>query len=363
MADLNDLFKVAPGMASFFTGQQQSLDQTNKQTENARLAQVLADLQQKHGQNEQSFPLDLETKRLANQSTLAELPGKQAKSLQEQLTAQKGQQTFTSDVAATNSKNNASVSKDSSEQYDRYMSHLTQFGAVLDKVPVPMRVATLKQMLDGAGYSNMPQQLFQMVSADPQRMPQALREAASAMGQMKAQQSPQYHQGMDVAELTRKSAEKVAAGHDATAIRVEQMREQARVAAAKEAAVKKSKSIYEAVRSGDLKLDQMPAAFDFAIREAATPEEKTFLAQQRDKAAAMVLAKPAVPKEGTVSASEASGLPAAAGPANPYADPGAAPAVVAPPPGAIEKLKVDPKLRDAFDAKYGKGAALKVLGK
>jgi hypothetical protein len=278
MADLNDLFKVAPGMASFFTGQQQSLDQTNKQTENARLAQVLADLQQKHSQNEQSFPLDLETKRLANQSTMAELPGRQAKSLQEQLAAQKGQQTFDSDVAATNSKNNTTVSKDGSDQYGRYMDDLTKFGAVLDKVPVPMRVATLKQMLEGAGYANMPPQLFQMVSADPQRMPQALREAASAMGQMKAQQSPAYHQGMDVAELTRKSAEKVAAGHDATAVRVAEMNNNAKKEAAS-ARQNKAKNIIELVRSGKLSFEKAAAALHIEGTMATPddPNKETYL--------------------------------------------------------------------------------------
>jgi cytochrome c peroxidase len=35
----------------------------------------------------------------------------------------------------------------------------------------------------------------------------------------------------------------------------------------------------------------------------------------------------------------------------------------APPKAAIDKLKSDPKLKDAFDQKYGKGAADAALGK
>jgi hypothetical protein len=278
MADLNDLFKVAPGMASFFTGQQQSLDQTNKQTENARLAQVLADLQQKNQQNAQMFPEEHLSKQLGNRTTEAKLPGEQAKSLQEQLLAQKQQQTFDSDVAATNSKNTAAVSKDSSDQYGRYMSDLTQFGAVLEKVPVPMRVATLKQMLGQAGYANMPSQLFEMVSADPQRMPQALREAASAMGQMKAQQSPAYHQGMDVANLNRTSAEKIARNHDATVIQAEGMRQAGKKEAA-EARQSKAKNIIELVRSGKLSFEKAAAALHIegTMASADDPNKETYL--------------------------------------------------------------------------------------
>jgi hypothetical protein len=278
MADLNDLFKVAPGMASFFTGQQQSLDQTNKQTENARLAQVLLDLQQKHSQNEQSFPLDLEAKRLGNQTTEAKLPGERAKSLLEQLGAQQKQETVGSDTQAAISNNQKTVSTNQSDQYGRYMNDLMQFGGMLEKVPVPMRVATLKQMLDGAGYANMPPQLFQMVSADPQRMPQALREAASAMGQVKAQQSPAYHQGMDVAELTRKSAEKVAAGHDATAVRVAEMNNNAKKEAAS-ARQNKAKNIIELVRSGKLSFEKAAAALHIEGTMATPddPNKETYL--------------------------------------------------------------------------------------
>jgi hypothetical protein len=278
MADLSDMFKVAPVTAAGFTGANQALDQRNKQVENARLAQVLADLQQKHSQNEQTFPVELLGKQLGNQRTQAEIPGIQARGLQDQLTAQKSQQTFTSDVAATNSDNQNKVGKNQSAQYERYMSDLTQFGSVLEKVPVPMRVATLKQMLDGAGYANMPQQLFQMVSADPQRMPQALREAASAMGQMKAQQSPAYHQGMDVAELTRKSAERVAAGHDATALAQERMRQEGKANTAKQKQ-DQAKDIIGQVRAGKMNFEKAATALHIlgTLAEGDDPNKKTYL--------------------------------------------------------------------------------------
>jgi hypothetical protein len=278
MADLSDMFKVAPVTAAGFTGANQALDQRNKQVENARLAQVLADLQQKYNQNEQSFPLDLEAKRLGNQTTEAKIPGERAKSLQEQLTAQKGQQTFTSDVAATNSKNEETVSKNKSDQFDRYRAHLMDFGSEMEGVPVPMRVRALKSMLDGAGYANMPQDFFNRVSADPQRMPQALREAAIAMGQMKAQQTPAYHTGVDVANINRKSAEKIAGNHDATAARVAEMNNNAKKEAAS-ARQNKAKNIIELVRSGKLSFEKAAAALHIEGTMATPddPNKETYL--------------------------------------------------------------------------------------
>jgi hypothetical protein len=278
MADLSDMFKVAPVTAAGFTGANQALDQRNKQVENARLAQVLADLQQKHSQNEQSFPLDLETKRLANQSSMAKLPGEEAKSLSEVLKARMGQQTFDTDVAAANSKNNAAVSKDQSDQYDRYRTHLIEFGSELEKTPVPMRAGALKSMLDAAGYANMPQDFFNRVSADPQRMPQALREAATAMGQMKAQQAPAYHQGVDVAELTRTSAEKIAKGHDATALATERMRQDGKVQAAK-LRENKAKDIIGLVRTGKMSYEKAATALHIegTLAENDDPNKKVYL--------------------------------------------------------------------------------------
>jgi hypothetical protein len=278
MADLSDLFKVAPGMASFFTGQNQSLDQNNKQIENARLAQVLADLQQKHQQSNELHPYEVESKRMGNASALAKLPGEEAKSLSEVLKARRETQTFGSDVAAGISKNESDISKNSSDQYGRYMSDLTQFGAVLEKVPVPMRVATLKQMLGQAGYANMPSQLFEMVSADPQRMPQALREAASAMGQMKAQQTPAYHTGVDVANINRTSAEKIAKGHDATALATERMRQDGKVQAAK-LRENKAKDIIGLVRTGKMSYEKAATALHIegTLAENDDPNKKVYL--------------------------------------------------------------------------------------
>jgi hypothetical protein len=132
--------------------------------------------------------------------------------------------------------------------------------------------------LDAAGYANMPQDFFNRVSADPQRMPQALREAATAMGQMKAQQAPAYHQGVDVANINRKSQEKIASAHDATLVKVEGMRSEAKKEAAS-ARQNKAKNIIELVRSGKLSFEKAAAALHIegTMAEADDPNKKTYL--------------------------------------------------------------------------------------
>jgi len=107
--------------------------------------------------------------------------------------------------------------------------------------------------------------------------------------------------------------------------------------------------------------DKHAALIAEATRLGDTPEAQVML-NMAEAIRPQAMAEIATVKPGSINAGEVAGMPV-----NPA--PQIAPNRPAPsaefniPAGAIQKLKSNPALREAFDAKYGQGASAKILGK
>jgi hypothetical protein len=229
MSDLNELFKVAPGTAAFMTGQNQRQATEEKALKQQQLMQIIADLQQKHQQSADLHPYEVESKSLANIGEQAKIPGYAADSSLKGTTAAKAAGTLSSDIAAGISNNEETVSKNKSARQTRLGNVFYSMGPELEGQPAAVRAAYALEKLQGLGMK--PDDPFgQRFTKYLQNTPaEELPAKLTAIGRRMIEESEKYRGEMDKQTSVNTSHEKVAAGNNATSIRVAELNNEARL--------------------------------------------------------------------------------------------------------------------------------------
>lgn len=208
MADLASLMNVAPITGGMMIGQQNQSEMATAEVERQRLAQLVQELQLKNQQSQGMNPLLQQQQQLQNQGLQAGLPGIQAKSLMDQLTAQQKQGTIGTDTAAINSGNISKIRQNKSSDLASLQQDLLKYGSTLNNVPVPMRASVLHSLMVAGGH-NMDDpasaQLLQSITADPENMPQNLQKAAEHLGNIAKVQDPNYLGHIEGSRITADS--------------------------------------------------------------------------------------------------------------------------------------------------------------
>jgi hypothetical protein len=206
MADLSSLFQVAPGTASYFTGQNQALASASEQLKQVELAQKIKQAMQESEFNQQLNPLKLEQQRLTNKSTELGLPGISADVESKQAKAKKDTATVDTDIAATNAENNDKADKVKFEQFNRASQVLLSAGAQIDSVPGPARKGAFEQMIRAAGIDPNRPQIQGIMNMPPEQMSQAIKTLAQRLGDQALLMNP-------AARASMYSADQSAAAH------------------------------------------------------------------------------------------------------------------------------------------------------
>lgn len=339
MADLASLMKVAPISGGMMIGQSHDSELATADMERQRLAALVQELQTKQQFDQQANPLRIQEMGLKNRGLEAGLPGIVADASLKGSQAAKAAGTLQTDIDAGNALNEGKIAEEKSKLVNRLTNDLINFSNVVDQVPAPLRAGTLKQIMTDAGYkmnSPMAQQLFQQFTADPDNMSKNMLALSEKIGRAAAQRSPAYHQRLDEQDLQGRQKLDEIKAQGVENRRLEAIRVEGRKQAAAAKANQESNSIWDQVRSGKLKLNEMPAAFTAAARKAASEEERDAMLLEAQKAADLIRLKAETPKPGTVDAAGTSGLPEAKRAPNPYAKDGG------PKPGTKENpIKLD----------------------
>lgn len=195
MADLASLMNVAPITGGMMIGQQANSEMQTADVERQRLAQLVQELQLKNQQSVGMNPLLQQFQQGLNDAQKAGLPGIQAKSLSDQLAAQKQQGTLSTDIDAGNSTNQNTVRSNKQRDMDSLQQDMLKYSDEMARTPVPMRAGALRTLMEGNGHSMddpTSAALLQTITSDPENMPQNLVAAAGHLGKIKASQDPTY---------------------------------------------------------------------------------------------------------------------------------------------------------------------------
>jgi len=195
MADLASLMNVAPITGGMMIGRQANSEMDTADVERQRLAQLVQELQLKNQQSVGMNPLLQQFQQGQNDAQKAQLPGIQAKSLMDQLTAQQKQGTIGSDTSAAISGNENAVRENKQKGLDALQQDLMKYGSTLDSTPVPLRAGKLISLMQASGH-NMDdpnvQNLVGTIISDPQNMHTNLQAAADHIGAIRKAQDPTY---------------------------------------------------------------------------------------------------------------------------------------------------------------------------
>jgi hypothetical protein len=225
MADLSSLMQIAPNSAAFMMGQNNSQAMQSEALKQQQLQQIIQGLIQEQQQNQQMNPLKVDQQRLQNQGLEAELPGKRAHSESQGLDAQLKRLTQPGEVEATNAGNAAKVTKADAEKMTQIGQLFGRMGVALENEPDQpgARAGKMMQMLQQSGFpANDPR--WKPLLDTFQAVPSAqLPKALQATSEKWLKQTEGYQQAMDVENVKRTSAEKIATDHNKTLTNIQQM--------------------------------------------------------------------------------------------------------------------------------------------
>lgn len=225
MADLNGLIQQLPGIGALWAGQNQALSQQKQGLDNNQLQVQIQELQQKMQQDQAMNPLRQQQLSLQNQGLEAGLPGIQATSSSLQSKAKSDAATWESDAEHKRLKNLFENDKDAAERTDRVGKRMIALGPLLENVPSALRAAFVTEQM---GKDMNPQMTQLLTQVKPDDLPKVLMQA----GQKAAELTEPYLQATSVAKTNRDSAEKIAAGNNATSIQVARIQAEAKKTAA-----------------------------------------------------------------------------------------------------------------------------------
>lgn len=364
MSDLAALMQHAPGMAGYYIGRQQKEEAEQHQQKLMELAQLMQMRQAQEGRAAAKHPLEMEQMGLQNKTTNAQLPGIEADSTLKGVNAR---------VAKAGEQD--TIESNSMEAKRKAVSaafnHLAPFLDVLETKAPPERHLTVDEIWKNAGMpDSMRGALTKKIAQIPaDKLPQALRQINDNM----LRNTPQYAQAYDTTSLQTDASIINNAADNRTNIRVAEINNEGRVRAAQEAAQRRMMTAEQRIAAARTAKERHAALIDAAVvadqsgdteaasrylqrAEAIRPQAEAELSQTQ-------------PQPGKVDVGGTTGLPTH--PSKSIAPPSASgpkpgsdkPPSQTIPQGAIDKLKQNPQLREAFDQKYGAGAAAKVLGK
>jgi hypothetical protein len=201
MADLSNLFKVAPITASYMTGGQQAMDEQSQGLEQQRLQQLIQQMQIQNQQSQSMNPLLMEHQQLQNQTLGAKLPGIGLEQDAQRLKNQETAGTLESTIGAKNSDNLTKISGNELKNAEEINKSYTKYANVLEGIPEDMRFGVLKGLV-GEKTSKTPMFQFLSTQVKSEDLPKVLKQMAEAA----LQENPQYRQAMDPAKERSASA-------------------------------------------------------------------------------------------------------------------------------------------------------------
>lgn len=213
----------------------------------------------------QMTPYELEKARLANEVTVAELPGKHAKSLQEGYKATKEGATLPSDIETAIGTNRVTQLQNKVKELDSYSNALGAMSANLENVPPAARHASLLQMVQGYGIDPSDPKLAPIMQTLSRVPADQLPQALTKFRQRIVQQGATFQQKVMEEEFaTRRSS-----ATNATSIRVAEIAAEFRkqIAASKQ----KATDLLSQIQSGKLNYEKGALAFEVLASQTDDP--------------------------------------------------------------------------------------------
>lgn len=272
MTDLSQL--LGPGTAALWAGQNQRLEQEKSMADAERVKMEIEKLRQRQAFDSQQNPLLLEQQRLTNAGLEAGLPGITADAASKGIDVRKKKATFDSDVYREQLDNLFKGDEARAKRTKMFGDTFVSFAPLLAQIPdAPgARINALKSLMQQAGIpvDGEAGRAFASVLANT---PTAqLPETLQRMGTNMVEMSAPYLQATGVAKINKEAQEQIAAGNNATQIKVANIQAEARKAAASGKA--KAVDIVEQVKAGKLSFEKAAVAFDVMAAMSDDPEEK-----------------------------------------------------------------------------------------
>jgi hypothetical protein len=185
MADLSQLFQTNPWIGSLALGQQVNQENQNNALKQQELSQLMQQRANMH-------PLEMDAKRLGNESLGAQIPGQRATSQSLQRTADFGKRTLDSDVEAHNAKNK-------NQMYMSVGGHLGTVANGIEGLSDIEKPAALARELEALGAPPELKQKLMMrySSVAPAQLAERLRADSDRL----LRETPAYAQNFDQESL------------------------------------------------------------------------------------------------------------------------------------------------------------------